>query len=56
MTTLVYYITYATGGMIGSRLPALLNPLLINETLTYRFLLSGASLLVLLGSLPMLFC
>ncbi len=55
MTTLVYYITYATGGLIGSRLPALLNPLLMNETLTYRVLLSGASLLVLLGSRPLLF-
>ncbi len=55
LTTLVYYITYAIGGLIGSQLPALLNPIFMNETITYRVLLAASSLLVVLAVVPMLF-
>jgi len=55
LTTLIYYITYAIGGLIGSQLPALLNPILMNETLTYRVLLAASSIIVVSGAIPMLF-
>jgi predicted MFS family arabinose efflux permease len=55
MTTLVYYITYAIGGLLGSQLVPLFNMALMNETLTYRVILAFSSLMVILGVVPMLF-
>ena len=55
LTTLVYYITYSAGGLIGSQLPALLNPLFLNETLTFRIVLAGACLMMVFGAVPMFF-
>ena len=55
LTMLVYYITYAIGGLIGGYLPAIINVIVLNATLSYRITLAVSSLFVVLGALPMLF-
>jgi MFS family permease len=55
LTMLVYYIMYAVGGLIGGYLPAIINAVVMNETLSYRIILAVSSLFIILGALPMWF-
>ena len=55
LTMLVYYIMYAIGGLIGGYLPAIINVVILNETLSYRIILAVSSLFIVLGALPMWF-
>ena len=55
LTMLVYYIMYAIGGLIGGYLPAIINVVIMNETLSYRIILAVSSLFIVLGALPMWF-
>jgi len=55
LTMLVYYIMYAIGGLIGGYLPAIINTVIMNETLSYRIILAVSSLFIVLGALPMWF-
>ena len=55
LTMLVYYIMYAVGGLIGGYLPAIINAVIMNETLSYRIILAVSTLFVVSGALPMWF-
>lgn len=55
LTMLVYYITFAIGGLIGGYLPTLMNTFILDEIVTYRILLAASSLMIVLGAVPMLF-
>jgi predicted MFS family arabinose efflux permease len=55
LTMLVFYITFAIGGLIGGYLPTLMNTFILDEILTYRILLAASSLMIVLGAVPMLF-
>lgn len=55
LTMLVFYLTFAIGGLFGGYLPAWLNGFIQNETISYRILLAASSLLMILGSVPLYF-
>ena len=55
MAMLVFYLAYATGGLIGGYLPALMNEIILDGTITYRILLGAFSLMIVMGAVPMLF-
>jgi len=53
--SITIYSSTAIGNLIGGFLPALLASLFINETSTYRMIMVCASLLIILGTTPLLF-
>jgi MFS family permease len=54
-TSITLYSSRAIGNLIGGFLPALLGSLFLNDTLTYRIILVGACLMILLGTIPLFF-
>jgi len=54
-SSITIYSSGAIGNLIGGFLPVLLASLFIDETSTYRMILVGASLLIILGTTPLLF-
>ncbi|MDO9546117.1 MAG: MFS transporter [Pelolinea sp.] len=53
IASIVFYTAMAVGNLAGGFLPAHLNPLFPNETITYRTILIGSSLLIILGTIPL---
>ncbi len=53
--SITIYSSTAVGNLIGGFLPVILASLFITETLTYRMILIGASLLIILGTTPLFF-
>ncbi len=54
LATLVFYLMYALGGLIGGYMPSILNAFISNETLSYRIILAISTLFIIAGALPML--
>ena len=53
--SITFYAAMAFGNLIGGFLPSVLESVISTETLAYRFILVGASMLVILGTLPLFF-
>jgi len=53
--SITIYSSTALGNLIGGFLPVLLASLFINETSTYRTIMVWASLLIILGTIPLFF-
>jgi len=54
-SSITIYSSTAFGNLIGGFLPVLLASLFINETSTYRTIMVWASLLIILGTIPLFF-
>lgn len=55
ITSIVFYSATAIGNLIGGYLPGIVNPLFPNEVLAFRTILVSASVLILAGTLPLMF-
>ena len=53
--SIVFYSAMAIGNLIGGFFPAFLGPMIPDETLAYRAILIGASLLIIFGTIPLFF-
>jgi MFS family permease len=55
IASIIFYAAMAVGNLMGGFLPSQLNSIFVNETISYRIILVGASLLVVLGTIPLFF-
>lgn len=55
IASIIFYAAMALGNLVGGFLPSQLNTIIVNETISYRIVLVGASLLVILGTIPLFF-
>jgi len=54
-TSVVFYFAMLMGNLLGGYLPGIVNGFVVNEVLAYRVVMTAASMLVLLGTVPLLF-
>jgi len=54
-TSVVFFTAMLVGNLMGGYLPGMVNTLVLNEVLAYRMVMTAASVLVLLGTLPLFF-
>lgn len=55
INSIVFYVSLALGAMIGGFLPNFLGRSILDESLVFRFILAGFSLVIIAGTMPLFF-